>query len=232
MKPHSLRFMAKGAFRRSLFGYRRDEVDEAVGWRDRAMEEESARAEAALSRAEALMARSAAEAKRADVEAARAFELEQASLELAAQVESLERLADRLAMRVVDRDLHVAKVSARLEVAIQALRNAEARTEDVDGVEAGAGDEQGDVFDGRVEVEVGPLSDFGQLASFEDAAGEIDAADEIAVKGFTEGRATLEMHLSEPIDLLRELEERAPFEFTVRDTRNDRVVLDVDAEAA
>ncbi len=88
----------------------------------------------------------------------------------------------------------------------------------------------GNVFDGRVEVEVGPLSDFGQLASFEDAAGEIDAADEIAVKGFTEGRATLEMHLSEPIELLRELEERAPFEFTVRDTRDDRVVLDVDGD--
>lgn len=195
--------MATGAFRRSFFGYRRDEVDEAVQRRDQALEEERARA----------------------------LELEQASLELAAQVESLNRLADRLAMRVVDREVHAAKVSARLAVAIQALRNVEARTEDVDGVEV-AGDEQGDVFDGRVEVEVGPLSDFGQLASFEDAAGEIDAADEIAVKGFTDGRATLEMHLSEPIELLRELEERAPFEFTVRDTRDDRVILDVDAEAA
>ena len=30
--------------------------------------------------------------------------------------------------------------------------------------------------------------------------------------------------------LLVELEERAPFEFTVRDTRNDRVVLDVDGD--
>jgi len=40
------------------------------------------------------------------------------------------------------------------------------------------------------------------------------------------------MHLSEPIELLRELEERAPFEFTVRDTRGDRVVLDVDTDAA
>ena len=197
--------MAKGVFKRSLFGYRRAEVDDAISRRDHALEEEGARA----------------------------FELEQASLGLAAQVESLEQLADRLAMRVVERERHIAELSARLDVAIDALRNPDARIEDVDGAaEAGDGEEPGAVFDGTIEVEVGPLSDFGQLASFEDAAGGIDAADEIAVKGFADGRATLEMHLSEPIELLRELEERAPFEFTVRDTRGDRVVLDVDTDAA
>ncbi len=37
------------------------------------------------------------------------------------------------------------------------------------------------------------------------------------------------MKLNEPIELLRELEERAPFEFQVRDQRFDRLVLDVDA---
>ena len=29
------------------------------------------------------------------------------------------------------------------------------------------------IFDGRVEVEVGPLADFSQLVGFEDAAGQI-----------------------------------------------------------
>jgi len=204
-----------------------------------------------------LTAQMMAEAQRADAEAARASELEQASLALAAQVESLEQIADRLAMRGGERERQLTELSARLDVAMEALRHADARMEDVEGVEeavakpvdrgpfAPAGEavqpdmdpademeeaSNGSVFDGRVEVEVGPLSDFGQLASFEDAAGEIGAADEIAVTGFTEGRATFEMHLSEPIELLRELEERAPFEFTVRDTRDDRVVLDVDGE--
>ena len=37
------------------------------------------------------------------------------------------------------------------------------------------------------------------------------------------------MNLREPVELLRELEERAPFEFDVRDTREDRVVLDLEA---
>ena len=84
------------------------------------------------------------------------------------------------------------------------------------------------VFAGRVEVEVGPLEDFAQLVGFEDAAGQIAATSEISVKRFASGRATLEMKLDGPVELLRELEERAPFEFKVRDHRFDRLVLDVD----
>jgi hypothetical protein len=36
------------------------------------------------------------------------------------------------------------------------------------------------------------------------------------------------MRFKHPVELLRELEERAPFEFRVRDTRPDRIVLDLD----
>jgi hypothetical protein len=90
--------------------------------------------------------------------------------------------------------------------------------------------EAGELFEGRIEVEIGPLEDFSQLVGFEDAAGAIAATSEISVKRFTRRRATLEMRLAEPVALLRELEERAPFEFRVRDTRSDRVVLDVDED--
>jgi hypothetical protein len=86
----------------------------------------------------------------------------------------------------------------------------------------------GELFDGLVEVEVGPLSDFSQLVGFEDAAGGIGATSEVSVKRFTQGRATLTMRFKHPVELLRELEERAPFEFKARDTRADRIVLDVD----
>jgi len=85
-----------------------------------------------------------------------------------------------------------------------------------------------DMFNGMVEVEVGPLSDFSQLVGFEDAAGGISATSEISVKRFAAGRATLEMRLDQPVELLRELEERAPFEFSVRGRRFDRLVLEVD----
>ena len=56
----------------------------------------------------------------------------------------------------------------------------------------------------------------------------IGATSEISVKRFTQGRATLAMRFKQPVELLSELEERAPFEFRVRDTRSDRLVLDVD----
>ena len=36
------------------------------------------------------------------------------------------------------------------------------------------------------------------------------------------------MRLDEPVDLLRELEERSPLDFRVRRTADDNLVLDVD----
>jgi hypothetical protein len=86
-----------------------------------------------------------------------------------------------------------------------------------------------DVFEGLIEVEIGPLADFAQLVGFEDAARSIDATAEISVRRFSEGRATLAMELREPVELLRELEARSDLEFVVRDMRQDRLVLDVGA---
>jgi hypothetical protein len=86
-----------------------------------------------------------------------------------------------------------------------------------------------EVFEGHVEVEIGPLSDFSQLVGFEDAAKSIAATSAISVRRFSEGRATLAVTLAEPVALLRELEERSNLEFVVRDVRRDRLVLDVGA---
>jgi hypothetical protein len=79
-----------------------------------------------------------------------------------------------------------------------------------------------------VEVEIGPLGDFAQLVGFEDAARSIGATSDISITRFSEGRATLEMTLSEPVKLLNELERRSDLDFRVRDNRPGRVVLDVD----
>src|SRR5262249_20552352 len=83
---------------------------------------------------------------------------------------------------------------------------------------------------GPVEVEVGPLTDFAQLTGFEDAAAGIAGASGIHVKRFSRGRATVAIKLADPVELLRELEERAPFDFVVRDVRSDGLVLDVDQD--
>ncbi|MEA2462188.1 MAG: hypothetical protein QOH90_2365, partial [Actinomycetota bacterium] len=87
-------------------------------------------------------------------------------------------------------------------------------------------------FEGEVEVEIGPLADFAQLTGFEDAAKAIGGAGEIKVKRFSGGRATLVVDLNEPVELLRELEQRAPLGFKVRSLKPDRVVLDVDEDQA
>jgi chaperonin cofactor prefoldin len=223
------------AFNRSLFGYRRKDVDDALARRDSAIEEETKRARAEMARADTATLRISQEAARADQAVVRAGGLERASLNLAGRVSALEQVADRLALRVAERERAIVKLTERLEATLETLREAEAgaAAPDAPSVEAngaGGADEAADIFAGLIEVEVGPLSDFEQLASFEDAAMEIREARQISVKRFTEGRATLEMDLSEPVALLSELETRAPFDFTVRDTREDRVVLDVDAQ--
>ena len=124
------------------------------------------------------------------------------------------------------------------EQMLEALTEAIARIGGEDGAEAKApladaaanGDgkiEPAELFQGLIEVEIGPLSDFSQLVGFEDAAKSISATSEIAVRRFSDGRATLELSLAEPVALLRELEERCELGFAIRDRRADRLVLDV-----
>lgn len=80
----------------------------------------------------------------------------------------------------------------------------------------------------RVSVDVGPFADFSQLVRFEDAANAIGGTGDISIKRFSEGRARIDVALSEPVDLLKELEERCDLEFQVRSTADDEIVLDVD----
>ena len=80
----------------------------------------------------------------------------------------------------------------------------------------------------RISVDVGPFEDFSQLVRFEDAANAIGATGDISIKRFSEGRARIDVALSEPIDLLQELESRCDLEFKVRSTNEDEIVLDVD----
>lgn len=99
------------------------------------------------------------------------------------------------------------------------------------GTEVSAAQASG-VYQGDIELEIGPLGDFSQLLGFESAAGDIAGASDISVRRFASGRATLGLRLDEPIELLRELEERAPFEFKVRHTGGSRLVLDIDEQPA
>ena len=173
----------------------------------------------------------------AEVLAALADDLETVRSQARRQATRMRRRALREAAEVAQRidelagdsgERH-ARLVESLEEAIGRVgsedEDGEADLESVSGSNGKAG--SGELFDGSVEVDVGPLSDFSQLVGFEDAANAIDATSEISVKRFARGRATLTMRFKHPVELLRELEERTPFEFTARDARSDRLVLDV-----
>jgi hypothetical protein len=123
------------------------------------------------------------------------------------------------------------RVAAAAEEHAAAAETAAAAPESTFGVRPAA---PADRFEGIVQLEIGPLADFSQLVGFEDAAGAIEATSEISVTRFSAGRASLDLRLSEPVDLLRELGERAPFDFKVRSVRDGRLILDLadEAEAA
>lgn len=255
-------------FRRRLFGYDPQAVEEALGARDVAIESRDAalreageRAEGRIQELERVSARLATMVVDRDKQIRRIRAELQAVLErddegaraLAALADDLEmvrrqartqatrmrlralREAAEVAQRLADVERAGADASGaligRLEEAIERV-GVEADWEEDLAMQAEANGhaecEAGELFDGVVEVEVGPLSDFSQLVGFEDAAGEIGASSEISVRRFTQGRATLAMRFKHPVELLRELEERAPFEFKVRDMRSNRIVLDLD----
>jgi hypothetical protein len=227
-----------------LFGYRVGDVEEGLG----ALEGELAARDAELKdcRAELGRARDALPKWRAAL-AARDE-----------RIGELDRVTRYLAKAVVERDGELAVFRSQIgeieaqargqatRIRMQALRQAvqlasRGQVERVEGQENGLADVEAaargigaiDTFEGTVQMEVGPLRDFSQLVSFEDAVTGIGGAKEISVKRFSKGRATLSLRLERPTELLRELEQRAPFEIRVRSLKDDRLIVDVDeADAA
>jgi chromosome segregation ATPase len=232
-----------GSFKRALLGYRRSQVDAAIAERDArswALEQD---AKDALERwNDAVGCRAELEGEvnclsemvlerereiRALVERLREADERHdrgiASLEsVAARLEEIHAQARGQATRIRMKALHDA-----VEVSRRAQELAEAQSGASQSRNGHGNAEMKDLFEGPVKVEIGPLGDFSQLVGFEDAVGQVGAS-EISVERFSEGRATLSMHLDEPVDLLRELEERSPLDFRVRRTSDDNLILDVD----
>jgi hypothetical protein len=149
------------------------------------------------------------------------------AVQMAERVTELTTLRDELGARIAE----LAEVArTRLGIEAEETPALEAPRAGSPGPENAAADHVGQMYTGRVEVEVGPLSDFAQLTGFEDAAAGIRGASGIHVKRFSRGRATVSMNLADPVELLRELEERAPFDFVVRDMRSGGLILDVDED--
>jgi uncharacterized coiled-coil protein SlyX len=248
-------------FTRALFGYRRGEVDEVLAGRDARiaeLERDLATLGGELSSLSGIIVEREREIRALHEQLRVASErhdqsvrsLEAVSLRLEELHAQARGQATRIRMKAlaeaVEISRRVQELAGRIGLEAAAPNGGDAAgAADVTAMPSaesaasnGRGPERApaDLFEGLVRVEIGPLGDFSQLLGFEDAAGGIGGASQISVERFAGGRATLAMRLDEPVELLRELEERSPFEFKVRDTRDGRVVLDLDddesAEAA
>jgi hypothetical protein len=222
-----------GSFKRALFGYRRDEVDAAMTARDAAIdavEHHASAADAELTSLSGMVIEREREIRSLSERLHEANERHERS------IASLHAVSERL------EDIQAQARGQATRIRMKALREAvevSRRTQDLaevhEGSANGAGQSApseaeaalGQLFEGLIKLEIGPLGDFSQLVGFENAVGRLGAS-EISVERFSEGRATLSMRLDEPVELLRELEENAPFDFNIRRTADDNLVLDVD----
>lgn len=230
-----------GSFKRALLGYRRDEVNAAILTLERDSEqalEQSRHASDAATETEAELASLSSMVIEREREIRGLNErLREANDRHDRSIASLHAVSERL------EEIQAQARGQATRIRMKALREAvevNRRTQDL--AEAHSGSTNGDapadggaeaalgqLFEGLIRLEIGPLGDFSQLVGFEDAIGRLGAS-EISVERFSEGRATLSMRLDEPVDLLRELEESAPFEFNIRRTADDNLILDVDED--
>lgn len=219
--------MSKERFRRALRGYDPDEVDAAIQARDarlaRLEREAQKLAERVVERERRLQ-----EALKRPMSGAVGKGIDEIYGQARRQATRIRMKALEDAVQMADRVTELSKLRDELRTRITEL--AEVARARLGMEEAGEGPAEGR-YAGEVEVEVGPLRDFAQLTGFEDAAAGVTGASGIRVTRFADRRATLSMNLASPVDLLRELEERAPFEFVVRDTRGHQLVLDIDEDS-
>jgi hypothetical protein len=223
-----------GSFQRAFLGYRRPEVDAAIQALDgRAKREAAARAEleAEMSSLSGMVIEREREIRGLSEQLREANERHErsiASLEaVTTRLGEIEAQARGQATRIRMKALREAVEVGRRA---QELSEAEAPPAEAPPAAASngsAGVDSLEIFEGQVKMEVGPVGDYSQLVGLEDAIGKLGAS-EISIERFSEGRATLSMHLDEPVALLRELEEHAPLEFRVRRNEDDNLILDVD----
>jgi len=240
-----------GSFKRALLGYRRQDVDAAISSRDaqiwaleRDMQDALAqwgRASDAVGQAEQeLAALSGMVIERERLIHNLSTQLQEAEHRHDRSIGSLEAVASRLEEVQSQARGQATRIRMKaLREAVEVSRRAQELVDAQGATANGAGPvptlrdtsaEPGGLFEGQVRLEIGPLGDFSQLVGFEDAVGQLGVS-EISVERFSEGRATLSMRLDEPVDLLRELEERSPLEFRVRRTSGDGLILDVDEDS-
>jgi len=245
----SVSFM--GGFRRAFLGYRREDVDAAIAIRDsRVVEWEKAVAErdGRLREVDAeLHCLSGMVLERERESALLRDQLHEAEERHERSLEKLELIIHRIEEMQAAARGHATRIRMKaLREALEVSERAQSLTQRMDF--AGHGElapgplpetelpeaelpeaEQIPLQEGRVEVEVGPLSDFSQLLVFQEAAEGLPEVDGVRLERFSDGCATLIVSLREPTDLAAALQEAAPLPLQQRDATTATLAFDVPA---
>lgn len=229
-----------GSFKRSLFGYRRPDVDDILAAQSaqilglQASLDRQREAVAEFERETSSLSRMVIE-REAEIRGL-GIRLREANERHDRSISSLDAVTERLEEMQAQARGQATRIRMKaLREAVEVSRRVQELTEAEAGEPAPAqnGNGNGALFDGffegEIKLEIGPLGDFSQLVGFEDAVGRLGAS-EISVERFSEGRATLSMRLDEPVELLRELEDLSTLDFKVRHTAPDNLILDVDED--
>ncbi len=82
-------------------------------------------------------------------------------------------------------------------------------------------------FETSVELDAGPFDDLASLTAFEQSLAEVPQIAEIYVRSYEEGRATFELQLREPTDVIDAMSSRLPYRLDVTESDARRIVLTV-----
>jgi hypothetical protein len=84
------------------------------------------------------------------------------------------------------------------------------------------------LFEGRVELGVGPFYDIGALGAFERRLASLPGVTEASVRRFEASHAVVDVRLAAPTALVRELRRTADADFNVREIASGRILLTFD----
>jgi hypothetical protein len=84
------------------------------------------------------------------------------------------------------------------------------------------------LFEGRVELGVGPFYDIGSLSAFEQQVASVPNVIEVSVRRFEASHAVVDLRLSAPVALLSELRRVLDTDFGVRQVAAGRIALSFD----
>lgn len=84
------------------------------------------------------------------------------------------------------------------------------------------------LFEGPVELGVGPFYDIASLGAFERQVARVPHASDVAVRRFEASHAVLDLNLNAPVALIRELRAQLDTGFSVREIAGARLLLTFD----